>query len=473
MADRLVLLGRNPTARKLAGNLGLTLPPTLKRDTGAWTERPLEGVEITVLLAPGAALAEPVARYLAEAGCSPSVGPEGVPEPFSRQAQAWGRPARPAAQAEAAHGIIVDATGLRTVDDLRALYTLLHERVGLLRSSGRVVLLSRPPGEADEVGEDTVEGAAVQRAVEGFMRSLAKELGRKGGTANQVVVPSGTEQRLPAVLRWLLSPRSAYVSGQPLHLSSTVREVEPRWSRPLDGKVALVTGGARGIGAATARALAREGARVVVLDRPGDEAEAARVAQEVGGVPLMVDLGAPDAPATVAAFLKEHFDGVDVVVHNAGVTRDKTLGRMSPEQWDLTLDVNLRAVLRLHQALSPLLRSHGRIVCLSSIAGLAGNVGQTNYAASKAAVAGFVAAAAPALGRRGIALNAVAPGFIETRMTAAIPVATREVARRLSNLSQGGLPADVAEAILFLSTPGACALSGQVLRVCGGSLVGA
>ena len=472
MADRLVLLGKNPTARKLAGNLGLSLPPTLKRDTGPWTDRPLEGMEITVLLGPGATLAEPIARCLAEAGCSPAVsgadGSDAIPDAFARQAQAWGRPARAAGQAEVAHGIVFDATGLRTVDDLRALHTLLHERVGLLKSSGRVVLLSRPPGEAGEV-----EGQAVQRAVEGFMRSLAKELGRKGGTANQIVVPQGAEDRLPAPLRWLLSPRSAYVSGQPLHLSTTVRENDARWARPLDGKVALVTGAARGIGAATARALAREGARVVVLDRPGDEAHAAKVAQEVGGLPLMVDLGQPDAPAAVAAFLQEHFGGVDVVVHNAGVTRDKTLGRMSQELWDLTLDVNLRAVLRLHQALEPLLRSHGRIVCLSSIAGLAGNVGQTNYAASKAAVAGFVAAAAPALGRRGIALNAVAPGFIETRMTAAIPVATREVARRLSNLSQGGLPADVAEAILFLSTPGACALSGQVLRVCGGSLVGA
>lgn len=467
MSDRLVELGKNATARRLAGNLGLSLPPTLKRDTDPWKERPLEDRQVVALLGPGAELAGPIARCLAEAGCSATVVADALPDAFATQAEVWGRPATLASELDRAHGIVLDATGLRTVDDLRSLYTLLHDRLRALAGSGRVVILTRPPESVHDP-----EGSAVQRAVEGFMRSLAKELGRKGSTANQLVVPPGAEDRVPAVLRWFLSPRSAYISGQPLTLSTTVRHTDPRWSRPLDGKVALVTGSARGIGAATARALAREGARVVILDRPGDEARASAVAQEVGGALFMVDLGDDDAPERIAAFIRESFGGVDIVVHNAGVTRDKTLGRMKPELWDLTLDVNLRAVLRLHDALEPIMNSHGRIVCLSSIAGLAGNVGQTNYAASKAAVAGFVAAAAPTLGRRGIALNAVAPGFIETRMTAAIPVATREVARRLSNLSQGGLPADVAEAITFLSTPGACALSGQVLRVCGGSLVG-
>lgn len=465
MADRLVALGKNPTARKLVGNLGVSLPPTLERDPGPWKDRPLEGRDVLVLQDRVAALAPAVARCLAEAGAQPAV--VGPLEAFLQAGEAWGRPPRAAGEEERAHGIVVDLCGLETVADLDQLYTLLQPRVRGLRSSGRVVVLSRP--DADAAG---IEQRMARRAVEGFVRSLAKELGRKGATANQLLVPDGAEDRLPAVLRWLLSPRSAYVSGQPLTLSRTVREVEAAWSRPLDGKVALVTGSARGIGAATARALAREGAKVVILDRPGDEAKAAEVAQEVGGLPLLVDLAEDDAPARVAAFLQEHFGGVDVVVHNAGVTRDKTLGNMDRDRWDLTLGVNTRAVLRLHEALEPLIRTHGRVVCLSSIAGLAGNVGQTNYAASKAAIVGFVEAAAPGLGRRGIALNAIAPGFIETRMTAAIPLATREVARRLSNLSQGGLPADVAEAITFLSSPGACALSGQVLRVCGGSLVG-
>jgi 3-oxoacyl-[acyl-carrier protein] reductase len=186
-----------------------------------------------------------------------------------------------------------------------------------------------------------------------------------------------------------------------------------------------------------------------------------------------VDVTDPEAPEKIAAALTD-LGGVYAVVHNAGVTRDKTLGRMSEEAWDLLMDVNLAAIRRIHAALvAGPLQDGGRVVLLSSIAGLAGNVGQTNYAASKAAVAGLVRRLAPQLADRGIAVNGIAPGFIETRLTAAIPFATREAARRLCNLSQGGLPIDVAEALTFLSSPGAHGVTGNVLRVCGGSLVGA
>ena len=161
------------------------------------------------------------------------------------------------------------------------------------------------------------------------------------------------------------------------------------------------------------------------------------------------------------------------MVHNAGVTRDKTLAKMRPEQWDLTLAVNLDAVLKITSALDPLIQDHGRLVLLSSIAGIAGNVGQTNYSASKAGVIGAVEALAPRLAERGIAVNAIAPGFIETRLTDAIPVATREIARRLCNLGQGGLPSDIAETATFLASPGAAGLTGQIVRVCGGNFVGA
>jgi 3-oxoacyl-[acyl-carrier protein] reductase len=147
---------------------------------------------------------------------------------------------------------------------------------------------------------------------------------------------------------------------------------------------------------------------------------------------------------------------------------------MSPEQWSQVIGVNLEAVVRTTDALlGGVLRDGGRIVALSSIAGLAGNVGQTNYAASKAGVAGFVRSLAPRLAARGITTNAVAPGFIETRLTAAIPFTIREAARRMSSLGQGGLPQDVAEVVSFLASPASIGLTGQVLRVCGGSLVGA
>jgi 3-oxoacyl-[acyl-carrier protein] reductase len=161
----------------------------------------------------------------------------------------------------------------------------------------------------------------------------------------------------------------------------------------------------------------------------------------------------------------------DIVVHNAGITRDKTLARMKPEQWDQVLEVNLASVVRATAAVE--IRDGGRIVCLSSIAGLAGNMGQTAYAASKAGIVGFVRETSRKLAPRGITVNAIAPGFIETRLTAAIPVAIREVARRLSALAQGGLPEDVAQAIVFLASPGAQGITGRTLRVCGGAFVGA
>ncbi|HVK65436.1 MAG TPA: SDR family oxidoreductase, partial [Polyangium sp.] len=152
---------------------------------------------------------------------------------------------------------------------------------------------------------------------------------------------------------------------------------------------------------------------------------------------------------------------------------DKTIGRMSEKQWDEVLAVNLGAVVRTHEALEPLLREGGRVVCLSSIAGIAGNVGQSAYAASKAGILGLVAGLAPILAERGITVNAVAPGFIETRLTAAIPVAVREAGRRLAALGQGGLPEDVAEVITFLASPGAAGITGRTVRVCGGALIGA
>src|SRR5581483_3421611 len=143
----------------------------------------------------------------------------------------------------------------------------------------------------------------------------------------------------------------------------------------------------------------------------------------------------------------EHHGGVDIVIHNAGVTRDKTLGRMDEDQWNMVIDINLRAPQRIDRELfaREVIRENGRIVLVSSISGIAGNAGQTNYATSKAGIIGMVQAYGPGVWKRGVTLNAVAPGFIETQMTAAMPLATREVGRRMNSLSQGGLPRDVAE----------------------------
>ena len=180
-----------------------------------------------------------------------------------------------------------------------------------------------------------------------------------------------------------------------------------------------------------------------------------------------------DAGARIAEALP---DGLDLLIHNAGITRDRRLVNMPAERWISVLEVNLASVLRTTDALlkDGTLKRGGRIVATASIAGLAGNAGQTNYGASKAGVVGLVRSLAPrALAEHGVTVNAVAPGFIETKMTAAVPLFIREAGRRMNSLAQGGLPADVAETTAWLAHPASGGVNGQVVRVCGQSLLGA
>ena len=288
-------------------------------------------------------------------------------------------------------------------------------------------------------------------------------------------VAPGAEGNVESTLRFLLSGRSAYVSGQVIEIGAAVAAGTPDWDEPLAGKVALVTGAGRGIGAAIAELLARDGAHVICLDVPAQGSELAATANRVRGTALQLDITAEHAPEALVEHLRERHGGVDVVVHNAGITRDKTLGRMSEDQWDAVLAVNLTSQERLTGAIleADVLRRGGRIVCVASVSGIAGNRGQVNYATSKAGVIGLVEALAPELHRRRATINAVAPGFIETRMTAAMPVATREAGRRMNSLSQGGLPVDVAETVAWLAAPGSGGVNGAVVRVCGQSLIGA
>jgi 3-oxoacyl-[acyl-carrier protein] reductase len=270
------------------------------------------------------------------------------------------------------------------------------------------------------------------------------------------VVP-GAEAQLESTLRFLLSPRSAYVSGQVIEVSKRVAagkgESDIDRSSPLSGKVALVTGAARGIGAAIAQVLAREGAHVVGLDVAPMADDLEQVMAKIGGGAITADVTASDAPSTIADRLLADHEGVDIVVHNAGITRDRTIARMTPEQWDLVLAINLVAPERITAELMQrkAIRRNGRVICLSSMNGIAGAAGQTNYAATKAGLIGFVQAQAPLLAKQGITVNAVAPGFIETPMTASMPFGPREAGRRMNSLSQGGLPIDVAETIAWLA----------------------
>ncbi|SHE57220.1 3-oxoacyl-ACP reductase [Streptoalloteichus hindustanus] len=377
---------------------------------------------------------------------------------------------RSTAEADARYGALVfDATSIVDSGGLRALYEFFHPVVRALVGCGRLVVLTTPPEECADPRE-----ATAQRAVEGFVRSMGKEL-RRGSTAQLVAVSAGAEAGVESTLRFLLSGRSAYVSGQVVRVGpvDTVPTVD--WERPLAGRTALVTGASRGIGAAIAEALGRDGAHVVCLDVPAQGQDLSAVANRIGGSALQLDITSGHAPGRLAEHLRERHGGVDVVVHNAGITRDRTLAKMTAQQWDSVLAVNLTAQERVNDVLlgADVLREGGRIVGVSSIAGIAGNVGQANYATSKAGVIGMVRSLAPVLAARGGTVNAVAPGFIETRMTAAIPLLVREAGRRMNSMSQGGLPVDVAETVAWFANPASAGVNGNVVRVCGQSLLGA
>lgn len=478
MSDFLLELSKNPQARRFIDSLGLpiSLPEELRRAKGPWAERPLEDAAVVVYSAGTGELLPLIAGTVIPAGANVLLadGARALPT-FRGPAEAYARKAEAVAVGEPPDGVrtravIVDATGFAAPESLRALYDFVRPWARTLEKSGRVVVL----GRSDAGGDVTV--AATRAALEGFVRSLAKEIGRRGATANLVTVERGAEERLAGVLRFVLSPESAFVTAQPIRVTKAARpNRSPGFTHSLRGKVALVTGAARGIGEATATRLAEEGAEVVCADHPSQDGPLSQVARTLGGTALLVDVGAQDAAKTMVESLRKRHGGVDIVVHNAGVTRDKTLGKMSEEQWDLTIGVNLAAPVKLTRTFldERILRDEGRVVCLSSVAGIAGNAGQTNYAASKAGLIGFVRALSAEVAPRGITANAVAPGFIETQMTAAMPAAIREVARRLSALGQGGHPVDVAEAITFLAMPWSDGITGNVLRVCGGAFIGA
>lgn len=448
MSDRYQFLAHTPVGQFVVKNLGLPNPPTLRR------HRPGEPLVDGVVLLGGASgghLVEPVAGQLAAAGVAV---------------------AREPADGQRHRALVFDATGVSDVAGLLALQAFFTPVLRSLSGNGRIVVLGTPPALT---GDDST--AIAQRALEGFTRSLGKEVGR-GSTVQLVYVAPGAEDTLPSTLTFLLSAKSAYVSGQVIRVGTAGIPGAPPvvdQAMPLTGKVALVTGASRGIGAAIARVLTRDGATIVGLDVAPAADDLQRLMSDLGGSSVCLDITAADAPKRIAAKLQERHGGIDVVVHNAGITRDKKLANMSTERWTSTLDVNLSAPVRISDELlaQDLVRPNGRIIGVASIAGIAGNVGQTNYATSKAGVIGLVDALGARLAETDITANAVAPGFIETQMTAAVPLVIREAGRRMNSMSQGGLPVDVAETVAWFADPRSAAVSGNVVRVCGQSLLGA
>ncbi|HLX00860.1 MAG TPA: 3-oxoacyl-ACP reductase [Trinickia sp.] len=462
----------SPLGARVARSLGLPQPELLRRYRIGQREAEFGGIA-AIGAGPAPSLFEVLAGVLERIGMT-SVAHE--------QALAWlaiaqrrqlmtGRfaPVAPNASAqERVAALIFDATGIADSMQLDAAYAFFHDTLRSLGACGRIVVLGRPPERCAKPRQWTA-----QRALEGFVRSLGKEA-RHGITANLIYVGDGAEDGIEATLRFFLSPRSAYVSGQVVRVEAAAIDAVADLAKPLAGRRALVTGAARGIGAAIAQALADLGARVAGLDIEALHDTLSVTMHGIEGTAIDCDIAAPVAPQQIADAL-EAMGGVDIVVHNAGITNDKTIAKMSADAWQNVIAINLAAQERIDDELLSrgTLRDGGRIVAVSSIGGIAGNVGQTNYAASKAGVIGRVQCLAGALRERRIAINAVAPGFIETQMTANMPFALREAGRRMNSMSQGGEPADVAQTIAWLAHPGAAGITGQVVRVCGQSLFGA
>ena len=467
MTDRYTSFVNSGPGSFLSRQLGLPQPVQLRRHEPG--DPVLHG---PALLggAPGGRMAIAVAGVLRSIGVQVSVSGE----PHLREVAAAAGPATVSFdpgvdESRRFAAIVYDASGIEDTDSLKQAYDFFHPVIRRLQSSGRLIVLATPPEMAE-----TPLHAVAQRALEGFVRAAGKEVAG-GSTANLVYVAPGAENGIESTLRFLLSGRSAYVSGQPVRIGAGPAPAPADWEKPLAGKVAVVTGASRGIGEAIAEVLARDGAHVVCLDIPAQGEALASVANRIGGSSLQLDVTAADAPRRLADHLRERHGGADIVVHNAGVTRDKTLGRMSEDQWNLVLDINLSSQARINDVLlgEDILKPDGRIVTVSSVSGIAGNRGQVNYATSKAGVIGLVDALAPVVAPRPATINAVAPGFIETQMTASMPVTVREGGRRLNSLSQGGLPVDVAETIAWLASPGSGGVNGNAVRVCGQALIGA
>jgi 3-oxoacyl-[acyl-carrier protein] reductase len=434
----------------LAKQLGIPQPETLRRYRAG--DPPLAG---TLLIGGDGRVVEPLRTALSEDYdvVSNNLG--------GRWADSFG-------------GLVYDATGITQPVDLKGLYKFFTPLLRNLGPSGRIVVVGTTPEDTGSVSE-----RIAQRALEGFTRSLGKEM-RHGATVNLVYLAADAKPAvtgLESTLRFLLSGKSAYVDGQVFRVGADDSVPPADWDRPLDGKIALVTGAARGIGATIAEVFARDGASLIVVDVEGSNEDLGNVAAKVGATALTLDVTADDAVNRITEHLREHYhgSGLDILVNNAGITRDKLLANMDEARWDSVVAVNLLAPLRLTEGLvgNGTIAEGGRVVGLSSMAGIAGNRGQTNYAATKAGMIGLTDALSASYADKHITVNAVAPGFIETKMTEAIPLATREVGRRLNSLYQGGQPVDVAEAIAYFASPASNAVSGNTIRVCGQAMLGA
>lgn len=463
MQDTLIEMGRSPLARNVLKRIGIKPPPQLIRSYSPWSDELLQGKQI--VLNSNSPLYKLLDDSLSAQKAIVRMGSDALPKDKSENRLSV---------TSVFQGSVFDASGFQKISDLKELYTFFHGLRGQLGFNHRVVILTR--------SGKSPEGRAIEKAVSSFARSLAREFGPKGINVNVLLLAESGDkakdeqlalQAMP-VLSFFLSDFCAFVTGQiiPLHLEKTSKPL-PLLAGSLAGKTALVTGAAQGIGYSICRRLAEEGAHVIALDRPQNEEALRELCLEIEGDYLLATIGKnhEDLLERLAA----QSESVDIIVHNAGITRDRTLFGMSESDWDDVLNINLEAVIDISSEVlrRGMLKKGGRIVCMASVVGLSGNFGQSNYSASKAGLIGYVEAMAEHLASIEGTVNAIAPGFIETNMTAKIPFVQKQFARRLSSLSQGGQPDDVADMVTFLASPCSQSINGQTIRVCGGSFLGA
>ena len=239
----------------------------------------------------------------------------------------------------------------------------------------------------------------------------------------------------------------------------------------LENKIAIITGGSAGIGAATAIKFAQESAKVVIWDV--NEAQGTELANQIGGIFAKVNTANYQEVEDAAKNIYDQFGRIDILINNAGITRDSSLKKMTTEQWQQVIDVNLSGVFYCTKVISEymLMNNYGRIINASSVVGLYGNFGQTNYVATKAGLIGMTKTLARELGRKGITVNAIAPGFIATEMVAAMPENVIEGMKAKIPVGRLGLPEEIAAAYVFLASDEAAYINGTTLSVDGGMTV--
>lgn len=377
--------------------------------------------------------------------------------------------------------LIIDATNYSDESCYQYLYETVRNSLVYLADNARVLFITNSLAY-ESLSADNIALCTFNQALVGFTKSLAKEIGRKGSTANIICFANRADNNdisnaLLSSIAFFISPKSAFVSGQKitLNLKSTfLQQLSNKSNKSNKQKIAVVTGAAQGIGAAIANKLAFEGYLVIGVDIEPMSTQLTETMKAIQGESFILDVSSQKAGEQLATLAKKH-SGFDLIVHNAGITRDKTLAKMPEHFWKQTLNINLHSVMRINKILinNKCINTGGSIVCLSSMNGIAGQGGQTNYACSKAGIMGYVASISDSLLNSNITINAVAPGFIETKMTQTMPFFTREMGRRMNALSQGGQAIDVAETVAFLGKGGNLAISGQTIRVCGLNIIGA